>query len=240
MIKDITLRHELKFLCSDIQLEMIAARLKNIMSYDANQGSDAYLIRSIYLDTPGDRYLNESLSGIAERNKYRIRLYNNDSSFIRLEKKYRKCELSQKKSCTLSCEVVEHILQKNLEYEECENTSLLQELYILTRTENLQPKVIVEYDRTAFVSEIGNVRVTFDRNLRVGANVDDFFSTDIMTQSVLPLGRNILEVKYDGILPGYIANAINIGSIEQISFSKYALCRNIIEYNGRIGEGYEY
>lgn len=240
MIKDITLRHELKFLCSDIQLEIIAARLQNIMSYDLNQGSDAYLIRSVYMDTPNDRYLNESIDGIAERNKYRIRFYNNDNSFIRLEKKYRKNYLSQKKSCILSYQTVEHILENELEHEECLGTSLLEEIYMLIKTENLQPKVIVEYDRTAFVSEIGNVRVTFDRNLRVGANVYDFFSSDIMTQSALPVGRNILEVKYDGILPGYIANALNIGNLEQISFSKYALCRQLLEFNGRIGEGYEY
>ena len=49
-----------------------------------------------------------------------------------------------------------------------------------------------------------------------------------------------MEVKFDGILPGYITRILGIGNLQRISFSKYVLCRNLINNNGRLDEVYEY
>ena len=56
---------------------------------------------------------------------------------------------------------------------------------------------------------------------------------------MLPYGRHILEVKYDGIMPGYISKMIDIGDLEQVSFSKYGYSRRVIKGNGRLDDGYE-
>jgi len=40
-----------------------------------------------YFDTPADKALMEKIDGVDNREKIRIRLYNHDDSFIKLEKK---------------------------------------------------------------------------------------------------------------------------------------------------------
>ena len=56
----------------------------------------------------------------------------------------------------------------------------------------------------------------------------------------VPINRKILEVKYDGILPGYISRILNVESLERASYSKYVMSNNVLENNGRIEEVYEY
>ena len=43
-------RHELKFLVTDQQLQLLAFRLKPFLKKDSNQVGDSYLIRSLYFD----------------------------------------------------------------------------------------------------------------------------------------------------------------------------------------------
>ena len=82
------------------------------------------------------------------------------------------------------------------------------------------------------------MRITFDRSIRASKDIEHFFE-DVLTIPILPDQISLMEVKYDGILPGYISRLINTGDLQQISFSKYALCRNIINNNGRIEDTYE-
>ena len=42
---------------------------------------------------------------------------------------------------------------------------------------------------------------------------------------MLPAGMHILEVKYDELLPDYIAQALDTGRMQQTAFSKYYLGR---------------
>ena len=117
--------------------------------------------------------------------------------------------------------------------------SLMDEFAYLQKSEGLAPKIIVEYERTAFVYDMGNVRITFDKNIRASAEIEEFYSPNLLGINVQSDKSGIIEVKYDGILPGYIADILNIGTLQQVSFSKYALCRNIIDNNGRLDEYYE-
>ena len=95
------------------------------------------------------------------------------------------------------------------------------------RMKKLEPVVIVEYDRTAFVYETGNVRITLDRNLRYSTNIDDFMNGKKEQYRVLPEENRVIEVKYDELLPGVIARIIENGNMSQTSFSKYVLCRRM-------------
>lgn len=120
------------------------------------------------------------------------------------------------------------------------NDEVIQEVVMLNKTELLRPKVIVEYDRSAYISEIGNVRITFDRDVRASNVIEKFVDERPLFERILPSNKNIMEVKFDGILPGYITRILGIGNLQRISFSKYVLCRNLINNNGRLDEVYEY
>lgn len=240
-VTTITMRHEEKFICSEAQLLLIESRIKGLLSTDANQKGSSYTIRSIYFDTYQDRLLKEGLSGLQKRDKFRIRTYHTQDSVIRLEKKTSIGQLKQKVSCMLTQEDVLNILDNpSRPYEFAPQKAPLPEFACLQKAEGLIGKVIVEYDRAAYVGINGNVRVTFDRNISATKDVQSFFDPEMITHPILPPNLGILEVKYDGILPGYLARALALNTLQRVSFSKYALCRNIIENNGRIEEYYEF
>ena len=235
---DITLRHEEKFICSQRELYLLENRIKKLLPTDKNQIGDSYTIRSIYLDTFSNRLLQESLQGLQVRDKYRIRTYDTPGSPLRLEKKISVGALKRKISCLLSQEEVAAVMEGQcLSFT---GKAPLDEFVSLQKTEGMRPTVIVEYERAAYVNQTGNIRITFDREISATEDVSNFFSDQRLTHPVLPEGFGILEVKYDSILPGYIAKALALSSLQRVSFSKYALCRNIINNNGRIEEYYEF
>ena len=90
----------------------------------------------------------------------------------------------------------------------------------------MHPKSIVEYERTAFVEPRGNVRITFDRNISGCEKISGFFDRTLPAVPVLPKGQHVLEVKYDELLPEYIAGVLELGRLQQTAFSKYYYSRN--------------
>ena len=81
-------RHEIKHYINLSDAMAIKKRLSLIADIDKNAKSDGkYKVRSLYFDTLDDKVLMEKISGINNREKFRIRYYNEDSKFIKLEKK---------------------------------------------------------------------------------------------------------------------------------------------------------
>ena len=83
----IPLRHELKFLLSPLQVDVVRRHLLPVLALDphAARNGGQYAIRSLYFDTAFDDALYDKMSGIYYRQKYRIRIYNySDRSICRL------------------------------------------------------------------------------------------------------------------------------------------------------------
>ena len=101
---------------------------------------------------------------------------------------------------------------------------LIRELYCKMKYQLIRPKTIVDYTREPFIYAPGNVRVTFDYNIRTGLNCTDFLNPDCIT---VPAGEApiLLEVKWDGFLPTIIKDAIRVNGRRAQAFSKYAQCR---------------
>ena len=167
----------------------------------------------------------ENESGIDQRQKYRIRTYNANESVIRLEIKEKNRGLTKKTSCTLSRDEVECIIHGTFPLR-LDSREQMNRLRIKANTERFRPKVIIEYERTAFVCPEGTVRITFDRNIMASRCCTAFFNESVEGMiPVLPTGMHILEVKYDEFLPDYIAGTLEIGILQQSAFSKYYLGR---------------
>ena len=235
------MRHEEKFICSERQLKLIQSRLAAIMPYDINQKGDDYRIRSLYFDTADDRLYNESISGVDRRHKYRIRFYNMSRDRFRLERKDTIGQLKQKYSAAVDAEPVQSLIDGGIIPESAgAGDELLREVYALQQTEGLHPVAIVDYRRTAFTYPVGNVRITIDRDISCTWRIAELLDEDALLYPVMPRDKHILEVKYDAILPGFIASVIDTGSLEHVSFSKYAYARSVMEGNGRKEDGYEF
>ncbi len=231
-------RHEFKYIESGSSLLPIEKRLAAFMRKDSHVPERGfYNIRSLYFDDYDNSFLQENIDGTDLREKWRIRIYNHSSSVINLEKKSRKGDLIRKDSCALTREQYETALKGSIDIRET-NQPLFNAFCISLRERLLHPVVIVEYERTPFTAKEGNVRVTFDRNIRSSPELDALLSDrELKSRPVLTRGQDLLEVKYDAFLPNHIAHAIEYGKMQRTSFSKYALARRF-PYNGVILTGY--
>lgn len=219
-------RHELKFMVSDLTIEKLRYRLAPFMENDEHQQGDFYTIRSLYFDDYFDSCLGENLAGTDDRFKYRIRFYRGNLDYINLEKKYKKRGMTKKESESLDINQVKSYLAGG--YDET-NGRLTTELLAANLKSGMQPKCIVEYDRCAFVEPAGNVRITFDMNLRGSTEVERFLDNDVeFALPVMNPGIHILEVKYDEFLPRHILQLVDINNLQRQSFSKYAIVREVL------------
>ena len=74
------------------------------------------------------------------------------------------------------------------------------------------------------------MRITFDRNITAGRDFGAFYAEHPAARPILPTGQHILEVKYDEFLPAPIAQVLELGNLQQTTFSKYYLGRKALDY----------
>lgn len=218
------MRHEYKHLISYEDYLIIRSRLKALTKPDAHAGADGkYLIHSLYFDNISDKALREKIDGVDKREKYRIRYYNEDTDYIRLEKKSKLYGLCDKQSAPLNREETIKLCNGDIDFLLKSGNPLLQELYAKMKYQLLRPKVIVDYEREPYVYGPGNVRITFDSKIRTGLYHNRLFEGQYYTAPTE--GCIILEVKYDAFLPEIMEKAVRVPSRQASAFSKYAVCR---------------
>ena len=217
-------RHEWKHELNYLDLLSIRSRLRAVAQPDPHAVDGKYLIRSLYFDNLNDKALREKLAGVNMREKFRIRYYNGDPSLVRLEKKSKLNGLCAKLSNPLTAEEAQRIVDGQLGWMLDSGRPLVQELYCKMRCQGLRPKTIVDYTREPFVYAPGNVRVTFDYDIRTGLRATDFLDPNCVT---VPAGDApiLLEVKWDEFLPSVIRDAVQMPGRHVTAFSKYAQCR---------------
>lgn len=219
-------RRELKHRINEQDYWLLRQRLQQVASLDSNGGSHGrYQIRSLYFDTPDDKALREKLDGVNEREKFRIRYYNFDDSYIRLEKKSKCNGIGRKQSARLTREQCDQLLAGETDWMPGSGDALLTELYGKMKFQQLRPRTIVDYMREAYVYPAGNVRVTIDSQIRTGLRCIALFDRELPTVPTGHPGTMILEVKFDDFLPDLIRDLIQLGERQNHAFSKYAVCR---------------
>ena len=217
-------RHEWKHVLNYTDLLTLRHRLGAVMERDPHAIDGKYHIRSLYFDNPDDKALREKIDGVNVREKFRIRLYNWDTSLIKLEKKSKRNGLGTKYSANLTAEDAQKIVDGDLDWMMASDQALVQELYCKMRYQQLEPKTIVDYTREPFIFRPGNVRVTLDYDIRTGQECTDFLDPEVVT---IPAGDApiLVEVKWDEFLPTIIRDAVTLPDRRVGSFSKYAQCR---------------
>ena len=228
MIKEkapLVFRHEEKHLISRQEDFLAAGRLRKLFRRDAHAGPEGiYQVNSLYFDTPSDSALRQKLDGVDRREKFRLRYYGTDLSFLRLEKKIKAGGLCGKLSARLTLSQAEMLLAGDYGFLLKTDSPLLAEFYAKLRGQGLRPRTIVCYSREAFLYEPGNVRVTFDRDLRTGLSGTDFFNPELPLLRAME-GTTVMEVKYDAFLPDIVRMAVQVPGRRAAACSKYALCR---------------
>ena len=200
-------------------------RLDAVLWADSNENTiNGYQVISLYFDDLADSCLNAVREGSYSRLKYRIRIYNNSFDRISLEVKEKQGSRIYKKARSITEKEMHQLIQG-----ECISASFSLEdpafmFNLAIQTKALRPKVIVAYERKAYIYPSGNVRITFDRNIRASSQIAAFGSKKI---SYDPLREQdaVLEIKYDEFLPEFILQLLEQNSMQQTACSKYRLCR---------------
>lgn len=214
-------RFELKYPLSFDQYGLIHPLVARRLQSDPFVGSAGYYqVNSLYFDTPTLNAYHQSRAGLRNRLKYRLRTYSTATqtspySFVEIKRKHDAAVLKDRE--LLSSTQVDQLLahQLNSPHQVIRQFTLAQTRYFL------QPKILLTYRREPFVAELPELRITFDSQIQVTrANRLDQFKGgyyQIFPQLV------IMEIKFTGSLPFWLAQLIGRYNLERQTFSKYAL-----------------
>ena len=229
MIRMRKYRNEIKFIISKTMAEVLKQRLSLIMSVDTNSynSDNSYLIRSLYFDNENSDAYYEKMDGVEYRKKYRIRIYNFDDKFIRLECKYKHNNMTSKDQILIDKELCSKIVDGKIDDIDLTKDNLLRQFALDYRLNKLEPSIIVDYNRVAFTYHVSEVRITFDSQIKSGMYNYNLFDKNATTYSVIDDNQMVLEVKFNEILPESIAIILQTVPTFRQAFSKFAACRNI-------------
>jgi hypothetical protein len=179
-------RHELKYDISYDDYLVLRIRLKKYAEYDTNASDRGYYkIHTLYIDNPH----------LDSNETFRIRYYNNDTSYIVLEKKTFINSLCFSKNTVITKEQCEHILINDIDFIKNSDDALVQELYAKMKYRFLAPAHVEHYIREPFILNMGKIRITIDRNIHTTAAVNEFFSNPKISSKIF--NNIIMGFKYD-------------------------------------------
>lgn len=219
-------RHELKYYISRSDYEYARSLLAQLMSKDSHQKQDrGYFIRSLYLDDAEDNSVEEKLAGVEMRDKYRLRIYNFEQDWVKLERK-RKHNNYVKKSTAIitkeeALEIINGEYESLLKYDNPETKSI----YFDLKKKYFKPVVIVDYTRDVFKLDYNEVRITFDKHLRGNTEDLELFNPNIITEPLQQSEVIIMEVKFNHALPSWFTQLFQFESATISAISKYCQCR---------------
>lgn len=224
-------RSEWKYICSDGQLELIKARLSGLLAPDSHAGPDgSYTVHSLYFDDHRDACAAGNESGDGIRYKYRVRYYGEKTGSLHLERKIKRYGLGEKNSCPLSLSDYDALLAGDGSGAFWgSDEPLLREFAALMMTRGFLPKAVIDYERTAFTEQTAHIRITLDRDITAAYDCDAFLRGSYIRFPIQDAHQNILEVKFDEFLPGWLRRMIESLNLRQTTFSKYYLGRKRLE-----------
>ncbi len=232
--KTVFSRYEMKFIITNEQYEKLLEGFGDKMELDEyNIGGKLYTIMNLYYDTPTNDLVS---TGLKHRDKYRykIRLRSYDPSyptaFLEIKKKVN--GLVNKRRTLMYIDDVNPFLMEHKPVPDSKiiKRQIVKEIDVIAHDITLEPKVVLCYDRQAFfgtVPEDGDLRVTFDTNIRARRYDLDLrkgsYGDCILEDHVL------MEVKVDKSVPLWLARLMSKNNVRKQRFSKYGT-----EYSGYV------
>lgn len=224
-------RYEMKYIIDEIRAAGIVRYIRPFLQpdrYSKLQRGGMYPIVSLYLDAPDLQLCRESLTGVKNRFKLRIRSYTDEPEYPRfLEIKRRINQVIMKSRARVTDQDVPILLQSRPlppQGYTTDQTALGQFQFYMAWI-HAGPMVLIRYMRQAFegTSE-DRVRVTFDRELcyKVTHEPRVRLGGSGWQHNVLTTGHTVLEIKFTGSYPIWLARLVREFDLEVTPVSKYA------------------
>tara|TARA_B110000037_G_C17039149_1_gene472913 strand:- start:341 stop:1000 length:660 start_codon:yes stop_codon:yes gene_type:complete len=170
-------------------------------------------VNSIYYDTHDLDCLWDNINGFSNRDKYRVRWYDEiNNSEVFFEKKRKINQTTQKSKISLGIFKNQVHLNKFLDSE-----NFINKVFSVT-TLNLKKTLNVSYNRDYYIDNKNKLRITLDKKILTHKNFDKKFNSNFIT-----VDHNILEFKYLNEDSGYIRETIDSlkFNLRNQKFSKY-------------------
>jgi hypothetical protein len=212
-------RYEHKYFINHHTAAILRSRASGIMKPDENADeSGSYVVNNIYLDDRRDSFYLAKVLGHYSRDKYRLRYYNDDLSFIRLERKHKDGILNYKDTLPITLEQFEAMSAGDFNFIYNETAPLWQKIATVHRLRGLRPTAAYSYRRETLTYFPANTRLTIDSPL-----------TPMYTPVAPTCGKQsyelLLEVKFTGFFPELIKRLLDGLSLVHTEASKYGIAR---------------
>jgi hypothetical protein len=216
-----TFRHEYKYVIPYGDMLEIRNKLDEVLTLDRG---GPYLVRSLYFDSQDDKDYYDKQGGEMIRKKLRLRIYDIDNDYAKLEIKGKYDYHQLKESLVIKKDVAKKII--NGEYEDLllMDNDLAKKIYVMFQS-GYRPKVIIEYDRAAYITTT-TTRITFDYHIKKSRDFEKFYTNDINYIDLTNYNDVVLEVKFDRFLEPYISKILEKYANRYQSVSKYVMGRN--------------
>jgi hypothetical protein len=225
---DTIYRFELKYLISNYEYNFLKSLLKSVMTLDLNcSDDDMYRVRSLYFDTLDNTDMYDKLSGIKDRKKVRLRLYNLDDKLIKLEMKNKKNNYTYKETLQISNTTGKEIINGNYKSFYNNKTHMSTKFYNYFALNKIKPKVIIEYLREAYIYSFSNIRINFDKEIKASYYTSDIYNRNLTFVPIIKPDLIILEIKYKDFIPIWLKKILLSAKVSRTSFSKYLIAREI-------------
>lgn len=246
-------RLEYKYLVSEKLLDELRENILPFLNYDKYtllRDDREYTVRSLYFDTSTLTSYHEKLSGLMDRNKFRIRSYNErtESSPAFLEIKRKSSDFVYKDRVQLYfSDVIDFLRTKDIQLiqnksgSETELPQNAKNFLYHYEAKGLLPIVNVVYDREAYECKFGStLRVTFDKHVRssVATSFENLFEETNLKPSLK--GFFVMEIKFHKVLPYWIPQIINRYHLIRQAVSKYTISVDANKINDKFFQPYSF
>lgn len=218
-------RKELKYIISEDKYLNIKNMMDVVMEPDRHGENGRYMVRSQYYDSLTDCDLHDNLDGVYDKKKIRIRIYSPDAENGKLEYKCKYGSDGIKHSLTLSREEIGKMENGQYDFLLERDEELARHLYIKINKYKYSPKTIIEYDRTAYMYPISDLRITYDRNIRATINPYGILEKEPMYIPLMTPDKGILEIKYNDFFPAALRPLVSVLDNAAEAYSKYSQSR---------------
>ena len=216
-----TFRHEYKYVIPYGDMLKLREKLDDILTLDRG---GSYVVRSLYFDSVDDEDYYEKQAGVMVRKKLRLRIYDINSDYAKLEIKGKYDIHQLKESLVIKKDDAKKIINGDYDCLLKMDNDLAKRMYTYFLT-GYRPKIIIEYDRYAYTTTT-TTRITFDYNIKKSLDFDDFYTNDINYIELTNPNDVVLEVKFDRFLEPYIGEILSKYVSRNQSVSKYVMGRN--------------
>ena len=216
-----TFRHEYKYVIPYGDMLELRNKLDEVLTLD--QGGP-YFVRSLYFDSPDDIDYFDKQGGEMIRKKLRLRIYDINSDLAKIEIKGKYDYHQLKESLVVNKKTAQKIIDGDYDDLLLMDNDLAKRIHVFLE-EGYRPKVIIEYDRIAYITTT-TTRITFDYNIKKSNDFDHFYTNDINYIELTNPNDVVLEVKFDRFLEPYISKILEKYTSRYQSVSKYVMGRN--------------